>query len=884
MNSLINVWFKHLLQERKQRRSTARGGVWRERTWPMGCEALENRMMLSAVKWSAADFELVNAENPEGHPWLSAAPDGGFSLTFFETLAGPPVHTDLEERVYNAAGASPASIGTTFSSATIEHQPASAFMADGRRVIVWTEAPTAGGGNLQDVYATVYYGNNVIAQPRFLVTGGAGTQLDPVVAATDNGFAIAVNDGSVAGGRLVLKFFNIAGTLINTVNAPDAPEGVNQTGGGEHRDVEITALANGNYVVTWADHMQFDIFARVFSPGGIALSGILDVEPGGAQATFPDVTALADGRFVVTYGQYAVNTVRGRIYEANGTSAGSPFTIATNALNALQQQVQTAALHDGRFVTVWVTFGGNIAGQLMKSDGTTDGAAFAVNGDGAGNKGRPTIATLADGRFVVSWESGVGAARTIFTTIFDARDTGLNGSASSFNDDWYGTNFVDQVFGGTGGDAIHGAGGADFLYGELGEDTLNGDAGNDQLFGGSNNDVLNGGTDADTLQGDLGTDTLNGDAGDDQLFGGGNNDILNGGTENDTLNGGGGVDTLRGDEGDDTLIGRGGGDILDGGVGGDDTANYASSPAGVNVNLASGAASGGEAQGDTFIGIESLFGSSFVDTLTGNASANTLNGYVGSDTLDGSDGDDILRGGTGIDAMTGGAGLDRYTGGSEADRFIVSQLAHSPVGGLRDIVNDFLQVELDKIDVSLIDGLAGTGGVNGFTSFIGNAAFTAEGQIRAFQSGAHAIIEFNTSGNTGAEMQIQLNNFTAANLTLSDFLVAGGSFSGFGASGKDPENPAIDWANLRHSEFRMQDLAIYFANLQSKPISVDSAQAALTQLRWSPILEFPKIQFESQKQQSENPSHSMTNKDTDQLDLFSKLETYIAFSDLYHWI
>jgi hypothetical protein len=278
--------------------------------------------MPAPTKWTP-DFELLNAENPEGHPWLSAAPDGRFSLTFFETLAGPPAHTDLEERIYTAAGTSPASIGTTFSSGTIERQPASAWMADGRRVIVWTETPTAGGGNLEDVYAEAYYGNNIIAQPRFLVTGGAGAQLDPVVAASDNGFVIAMNDGSLAGGRLVLKFYNIAGTLINTVNAPDAPEGVNQTGGSEHRDVEITALANGNYVVTWADHLQFDIFARVFSAGGIALSGIIDVEPGGAQATFPDVTALAGGGFVITYGQFALNDVRGHIYEANGTASGS---------------------------------------------------------------------------------------------------------------------------------------------------------------------------------------------------------------------------------------------------------------------------------------------------------------------------------------------------------------------------------------------------------------------------------------------------------------------------------------------------------------------------------------------------------------------------------
>ncbi|MEQ1904122.1 MAG: hypothetical protein ABL888_08070 [Pirellulaceae bacterium] len=665
MKSETKVWFKRLLQRPKHHRSIAIGPVKRKPIWTLGFESLEARRLLSATKWSSADFELINAENPEGHPWISATPDGRFSLTFFESFAGPPAYTDLEERVYNAAGASPASVGTTFSAGTVEKQPASAYMADGRRVIVWTETPTAGGGNLEDVYASVYYGNNVVDLPRFLVSGGASAQLDPEVAASDDGFVVAMNDGSVAGGRLILKFYNIAGTLINTVNAPDAPEGVNQTGLGEHRDVEITALANGNYVVTWADHLQFDIFARIFSPGGIALSGILDVEPGGANATFPDVTALADGGFVATYGQYTVNDVRGRIYEANGTPSGSPFDIATNAMNALQQQAQTAALQDGRFVTVWLTTAGNIAGRVMSADGTPDGAAFAVNGDAAGDKGRPTIATLADGRFVVSWESGVGAAKTIFSTIFDARNAGLNGSASSFNDDWYGTNFADTVYAGTGADVIRGAGGADRLFGESGDDTLNGEAGNDRLYGGNNTDTLNGGANNDILFGQPGDDLLNGDA--------------------------------------------------------------------------------------------------------------------GNDALHGDAGDDSLWGGDGVDSLWGGVG---------ADVFRYLSVGESGLMALRDKIIDFNQSQFDLIDVINIDGKTSDPASSTF-SFIGNAAFTAEGQIRAFQVGSTAVVEFNTTGNGAAEMQIALVNFTAANLTINDFVVPPLLMGFFGATNGSVARPSL---------------------------------------------------------------------------------------------
>jgi hypothetical protein len=46
-----------------------------------------------------------------------------------------------------------------------------------------------------------------------------------------------------------------------------------------------------------------------------------------------------------------------------------------------------------------------------------------------------------------------------------------------------------------------------------------------------------------------------------------------------------------------------------------------------------------------------------------------------------------------------------------------------------------------------------------------------EGEIRAIQSGANTIIQINTTGNTGAEMVIQLSNFTASTLTAGDFIL-----------------------------------------------------------------------------------------------------------------
>lgn len=144
--------------------------------------------------------------------------------------------------------------------------------------------------------------------------------------------------------------------------------------------------------------------------------------------------------------------------------------------------------------------------------------------------------------------------------------------------------------------------------------------------------------------------TLTGGSGDDTLTGGSSSDSLVGNAGNDQLFGGGNRDTLLGGDGQDTLRGGSGSDRLEGGNG-LDTADYSTSSSGVSVNLDTGATSGGDAGGDTLIGLENIVGSGFNDTLIGDDLANALYGGAGNDTLDGGLGADLLDGGSGTDTV-----------------------------------------------------------------------------------------------------------------------------------------------------------------------------------------------------------------------------------------
>ncbi len=159
-----------------------------------------------------------------------------------------------------------------------------------------------------------------------------------------------------------------------------------------------------------------------------------------------------------------------------------------------------------------------------------------------------------------------------------------------------------------------------------GDDTVYAGAGYDQLEGGSGFDVVGFVQSRSAVTVDLGAGTNSGGAA--------RNDIITG---FEGVIGSAYDDSLTGSAGDNLFTGGTGADRIDGGAG-IDTAEYSASAQGVTVDLATGTASGGEAQGDTLLGIENVGGSAQADRLIGDAQANVLTGRGGADTLIGGGG------------------------------------------------------------------------------------------------------------------------------------------------------------------------------------------------------------------------------------------------------
>jgi Ca2+-binding RTX toxin-like protein len=245
-----------------------------------------------------------------------------------------------------------------------------------------------------------------------------------------------------------------------------------------------------------------------------------------------------------------------------------------------------------------------------------------------------------------------------------------------------------------------------------------------------------------------GDDNITGTSGDDHLLGGGGFDFIFGGDANDTLEGG---------AADDFLTGGLGADSLDGG-GGVDIANYGFSSA-INIDLLLNSASGGDAQGDTLTGIESVIAASENDTLRGDGGDNYFNGAGGNDsiegrggadnveagggndTVDGGDGGDTLDGEDGADSLRGGANDDRLSGGASPDTIQGGLGADTLDGGTAFDTVDYTD-KAGGVNVNVINGVALTGG------FINSAGF--------YQGGAQEDVISNFENINGTEFADRL--------------------------------------------------------------------------------------------------------------------------------
>lgn len=395
----------------------------------------------------------------------------------------------------------------------------------------------------------------------------------------------------------------------------------------------------------------------------------------------------------------------------------------------------------------------------------------------------------------------------------------INGGAGTNN--LNGAGGADILVGGDQSDTLLGGDGGDSLTGNKGVDVLNGGAGRDV----ANYDTAfaavtinlalttaqnTGGGGTDTL---IDIEDLVGSAFNDVFKGSAANNMLLGRAGNDTLSGSGGADTLQGDSGNDVLAGGAGNDTYVFGLAdGLDSITEAGAGTADSIQIASlggvlssfNVADTGGGSGNlvvSFSGQQVTVNNHFaggvkvVETLSfvggavyagfalssspyilsfddvgerlGTAGNDIIAGDGLANLVTGAGGDDLLFGGAGTDALTGGAGGDLLAGGAGNDRFDFNAVSDS-TAAKRDVLAGFVH-GADKIDLSTIDGKAGTA-VNDAFLFKGQSTAVTAYSISWYESGGQTIIQIDNNGNTTADMVIAING-TGLGLSAGDFIL-----------------------------------------------------------------------------------------------------------------
>jgi hypothetical protein len=214
---------------------------------------------------------------------------------------------------------------------------------------------------------------------------------------------------------------------------------LNSTTSGDQADASVVGLADGGFVVTWTSNGQdgsgLGVYGQRYGPGGAAVGSEFraNTTTSGDQAD-ASVAALADGGYVVTWSGNGPTDnwgIHGQRYSAAGAAVGTEFRVNATAIGD-QYSPATAALADGGFVVTWESLDGStsgIYGQRYDASGAAVGTEFRSNTTTAGDQVNPSGAGLASGGFVVTWEAGGqdGSGWGVYGRRYDAVGAALGG-------------------------------------------------------------------------------------------------------------------------------------------------------------------------------------------------------------------------------------------------------------------------------------------------------------------------------------------------------------------------------------------------------------------------------------------------------------------------
>ena len=235
------------------------------------------------------------------------------------------------------------------------------------------------------------------------------------------------------------------GIYAQRYDAAGVPQGgefrVNTTTADNQSNPAVGMDADGDFVITWQSNLQDGnsegVYAQRYDAAGIALGGEFRVNTAtsGAQLN-PSVAMDLDGDFIVTWqsslqdgSSFGIYAQR---YDAVGVKLGSEFRVNSVTFDS-QSSPSVATDADGNFVISWQSnsqdgSGLGIYAQRYSSAGVALGTEFRVNSTVANAQDQPAIAMDKDGDFLIAWRSNQdGVSNDVYAQRYNAVGIPLGG-------------------------------------------------------------------------------------------------------------------------------------------------------------------------------------------------------------------------------------------------------------------------------------------------------------------------------------------------------------------------------------------------------------------------------------------------------------------------
>ncbi len=403
--------------------------------------------MIEAIK-VGSEF-LVNTQT-SGRQLSNSIADlesGGFVVTWFDssgTLGDP--EQSVKAQIFAPDGAK---VGVEFlvntSTASYQDVPTVTGLAGGGFVVTWEDiSGTLGDSSEYSVKAQLYDAAGARIGGEFLVNSDTQfSQRGPQITSLEGGGFVVAWAGYVGTvSTFKAQVFDASGAEVGgefSVNSTPAFTGI----------LSITSLSGGGFVVAWedlsgtlGDNSGKSIKAQVFDLGGAKVGDefLVNTQTADAQSR-PSITGLAAGGFVVTWddksgtlGDTSTNSIKAQLFDAGGAKVGGEFLVNTQTASS-QSDPSITSLTDGGFVVTWYDFSGtlgdtsgvSIKAQVFDAAGAMVGGEFLVNTQTGGGQISPSTTGLPGGGFVVVWDDYSG-------TLGDSSGSGIKAQIFSLGE------------------------------------------------------------------------------------------------------------------------------------------------------------------------------------------------------------------------------------------------------------------------------------------------------------------------------------------------------------------------------------------------------------------------------------------------------------------